>query len=76
MDAVERVSGDAAAVTQPRRQLAVVDGTPAERGFRKAGTPAVIRNFLEQLLCVHCPLRGNTGPRILPACSFLGVFGS
>src|SRR5262249_2350143 len=53
MNAVEGIGGDAAAVAQPRRQLAVVNGTPTEGGFGKTGTPAIIRNFLEQLLCVH-----------------------
>src|SRR5262249_455039 len=63
----ERVGGDAAAIAQPRRQLAIIDGAPAERGFRKAGAPAVIRNFLEQLLCVHCPSPPrDAGPRKPP----------
>ena len=35
VDAVERVGGDAAAVAQPRRKLAVVDGAAAEGGFGK-----------------------------------------
>jgi hypothetical protein len=67
VNTVERVGGDAAAVAQPRRQFAVIDGTPAKRRFRKSSAPAVIRNFLEQLLCVHCPSpAANAGPRKLP----------
>ena len=34
-DAVERVGGDAPAVAQPRGELAVVDGAPAEGRFGK-----------------------------------------
>ena len=53
VDAVERVGGDAPAVAQPRRQLAVVDRAAAEGRFGKPGLPAIIGNFLQQLLGVH-----------------------
>src|SRR6478752_832820 len=35
MDAIERVGGDAAAVAQPRGELAVIDSAPSERGLRE-----------------------------------------
>src|SRR5690348_14596149 len=67
VNAVERIGGDAAAVAQARRQLAVIDRAPAEGGFRKSGAPAVVRNLLEQLLCVHCPLPApSAGPSKRP----------
>ena len=53
VDAVERVGGDAAAVAQPRGELAVVDRAAAERGFGEAGLPAIVGDFLEELLGVH-----------------------
>ena len=52
-DAVERLGGDAAAVAQPRGELAVVDGAAAEGGFGKPGLPAIVGDFLQQLLGVH-----------------------
>ena len=36
MDAIECVGGDAAAVAQPRGELAVIDGAPSERGLRES----------------------------------------
>ena len=53
VDAVERVGGDAAAVAQPRGELAVIDGAAAEGRFRKPGLAAIVRNFLKELLRVH-----------------------
>ena len=53
VDAVERVGGDAAAVAQPRRKLAVVDGAAAEGGFRQSGLAAIVGDFRKELLCVH-----------------------
>ena len=50
---IERVGGDAAAIAQPRRELAVVDRAAAEGGFGQAGAPAIIGDFRKQLLCVH-----------------------
>ena len=50
---IERVGGDAAAVAQPRRELAVVHRAAAEGGFGQAGAPAIIGDFRKQLLCVH-----------------------
>ncbi len=47
LDTVERVGGDAAAVAQPRRQLAVIDRAAAERRFGQSRAPAVIGNFLQ-----------------------------
>src|SRR5215472_6482348 len=52
-DAVERLGGDAAAVAQPRGELAVVDGAPAERRFRKSAVPAIVGDFLQQVLRLH-----------------------
>src|SRR5262245_3085349 len=52
-DAVERLGGDAAAVAQPRGELAVIDGTPAEGRFRKSAVPAIVGDFLQQVLRVH-----------------------
>ena len=53
VNAVERVGGDAAAIAQPRRELAVVHRAAAEGGFGQAGAPAIIGDFRKQLLCVH-----------------------
>jgi hypothetical protein len=53
VDAIERVGGDAAAVAQPRRELAVVDGAAAERGFGQPGAAAIVGDLLKQLLRVH-----------------------
>src|SRR5262245_36579561 len=52
-DAVERLGGDAAAVAQPRGELAVVDGAPAEGRFRKSAVPAIVGDLLQQVLRVH-----------------------
>src|SRR5262245_41512046 len=52
-DAVERLGGDAAAVAQPRSELAVIDGAPAEGRFRKSAVPAIVGDFLQQVLRVH-----------------------
>src|SRR6266702_3398239 len=52
-DAVERLGGDAAAVAQPRGELAVVDGAPAEGRLRKSAVPAIVGDFLQQVLRVH-----------------------
>ena len=57
MDAIERVGGDAPAITQPRGELAVIDGAPAERGFGKSGLTTVSGDLLKQLLCIHGRLR-------------------
>src|SRR5215471_10416870 len=59
-DAVERIGGDAPAVAQPARKLAVVDRAPAEGRLGKPGLAAIVGNFLQQLLGVHrssCPRR-------------------
>src|SRR5690348_6465128 len=74
MNAVERIGGDPAAIAQPSRQLTVIDRPPPERGFRKASTAAVIRNFLQQLLCVHCPIAGPSGPRSVLSRALLCVW--
>ena len=50
---IERVGGDAAAIAQPRRELAVVHRAAAEGGFGQAGAAAIIGDFRKQLLCVH-----------------------
>src|SRR5262245_58531938 len=52
-DAVERVGGDAPTVAQPRGELAVVDGAPAEGRLGKPGVSAIVGNFLQQILSVH-----------------------
>src|SRR5262249_54367067 len=52
-DAVERLGGDAAAVAQPRGELTVVDGAPAEGRFRKSAVPAIVGDLLQQVLRVH-----------------------
>src|SRR5262249_23518073 len=52
-DAVERLGRDAAAVAQPRGELAVVDRAAAEGRFRKSAVPAVVGDFLQQVLRVH-----------------------
>ena len=65
-DAVERLGGDAAAVAQPRCQLAVVDRAPAEGQFGEPGLAAVVGDFDQQFLGVHgrrlpwgCSLRSH-----------------
>jgi len=58
VDAIERVGGDAAAIAQPRRELAVVDGAAAERRLGKPGLPTIIRDFLQEFLSVHPALEG------------------
>jgi hypothetical protein len=62
VDAIERVGGDAAAVAQSRRELAVVDGTAAERRFGKPGLSAIIRDFLQEFLSVHREARSSKSP--------------
>src|SRR5437870_3489826 len=52
-DAVERVGGDTAAVAQSCGELAVIDRAPAEGRLRESGMPAVVGNFLQQILSVH-----------------------
>src|SRR4029450_10667533 len=52
-DAVKRVGGDAAAVAQPGGELAVIDRAPAEGRLGEAGVPAIVGNFLQQVLSVH-----------------------
>jgi hypothetical protein len=52
-DAVERFGGDAAAMAKAAGELAVVDGAAAEGGFGKSGVPAVVGDFLQQLLRIH-----------------------
>ncbi len=47
VDAVERVGGDAAAVAQPRRELAVVDRAAAEGRIRRARSGGNSRRFPE-----------------------------
>ena len=46
-DTVKGLGRDAAAVAQPAGELAVVNRTAAERGFRQSGAPAIIRDFLQ-----------------------------
>src|SRR3979409_1506503 len=52
-DAVERLGRDPTAVAQPRGQLAVIDGTPAEGRFREPAVPTIVGDFLQQFLGVH-----------------------
>src|SRR4051794_6958449 len=52
-DGVERVGGDAPAVAQPRRELAVVDRAAAEGRLRQPGVTAIIGDLLQQVLCAH-----------------------
>ena len=67
VDAVERVGGNAAAVAQPRGELAVIDRAASEGRFRQAGLPAIIRNLLKQLLRVHCQCAvGRPLPLVFP----------
>src|SRR5262245_56161169 len=77
-DAVERLGGDAAAVAQPRGELAVVDGAPAEGRFRKSAVPAIVGDFLQQVLRVHGPnasaFRSDLrAPRLGTACEGAGT---
>src|SRR5262249_60566913 len=72
-DAVERLGGDAAAVAQPRGELAVVDGALAEGRFRQAAVPAIVGDFLQQVLRVHGPNASTfrsdlRAPRLGTAC--------
>src|SRR5215469_10578271 len=53
VDAIERVGGDAAAIAQPRRELAVIHRAAAEGGFGEPRLAAIIGNFLEELLRIH-----------------------
>ena len=53
MDAVKRVGGDAAAIAQPCGELAVIDGAPSEGRLGKPRRPAIVRDFLQQLMGVH-----------------------
>ena len=53
VDAIERVGGDAAAIAQPRCELAVIHRAAAESGFGEPGLPAIIGDFLEELLRIH-----------------------
>ena len=46
-DAVERVGGDASAVAQAARELAVVDRAASEGRFRDPGAPAVVGNLAQ-----------------------------
>src|SRR5262245_52785558 len=70
-DAVERVGGDAAAVAQPGGELAVIDSAPAEGRLGKPGVPAIVGNFLQQVLSVH-DWASDAGvaslPSLPPAC--------
>src|SRR5262249_56825073 len=68
--AVEWLGGDAAAVAQPRGELAVIDGAPAEGRFRKAAVATIVGDFLQQVLRVHGPtFRSNLrAPRLGTAC--------
>src|SRR5262249_56252737 len=70
---VGRRGGDAAAVAQPGGELAVVDGAPAEGRFRQSAVPAIVGDFLQQVLRVHGPnastFRSNLrAPRLGTAC--------
>src|SRR5262249_39140239 len=69
-DAVGGVGGGAAAVAQPRGELAVIDGAPAEGRFRKAAVATIVGDFLQQVLRVHGPtFRSNLrAPRLGTAC--------
>ena len=68
MDAIERIGGDAAAVAEPRGELAVIDGPASEGRFGKSGLPTIVGDFLEQLLGVH----GTPRPEVSStrACEF------
>src|SRR5687767_15836488 len=44
VDPLEGLRGDPGTVAQARDELAVVDGAPAERGFRHAGASAELRD--------------------------------
>src|SRR5215203_1045802 len=65
-DAIECFGGDAAAVAKAAGELAVVDRAPAEGGFSQTSLPAIIGNFLQQLLRVHgaCPRVSPRVPRL------------
>jgi hypothetical protein len=52
-DAIDGFGGNAAAVSQPIGELAVVDGAAAEGRFGQPGMPAEIGNLLKQLLGGH-----------------------
>ena len=51
-NSLERVGGDAAAIAQPARQLAVIHGAAAESQFGKSARAAKFADLLENLL-VH-----------------------
>jgi hypothetical protein len=51
--AQESFSRDAAAIPQPVDKLAVIDGAASERRFGKPGTPTIVRDFSQQLFCMH-----------------------
>ncbi len=53
VDAVEGVGGDATATSQPRGELAVIDGAAPESRFRQPCLPAIVRDFLKEFLGVH-----------------------
>ena len=46
---VERFGRDVGAVAQPRNELAVIDGEPAEGGFRSLGGAAIIPDLAQNL---------------------------
>src|SRR6185312_9090674 len=71
-DAVERVGGDAAAVTQPAGEFAIVDGAAAESRFGKTALPAKFADFL-QYLFVHGPPSGFSS---LPEANQLLLYSS
>src|SRR5256885_16710252 len=48
VDPLQGLWGDARAVAQPRDELAIVHGAPAEGGLGHAGAPAEIGNASEQ----------------------------
>ncbi len=72
VDAVERVGGDAAAIAQPRGELAVVDGAAAEGRFGKPGLAAIVGDFVKQLLRVH----GKRGGHAAPCCFLARALGT
>ena len=53
LDALQRIDGDALALTQAVHQLAVVDGAAPEGGFRHIRLTAELRNLGENLVVFH-----------------------
>src|SRR5262249_26525217 len=75
-DAVERLGGGAAAVAQSRGERAVVCGGARAGGLRKSAVPAIVGDFLQQVLRVHGPNASTSdlrAPRLGTACEGAGT---